>query len=99
MSLLTLCQWLQDTAGSTAIRESLWVFPVLDAVHVWSLGLFAGTIAIFDLRLLGLGLRREPVSEVGRGLLPWTWTGFGCMALSGGLVFWSEPVKCYSSNA
>src|SRR5271169_5410226 len=99
MSLLGVCQWLHDTAGSTGIRESIWFFPLLDAAHVWSLGLFFGSIAVFDLRLLGVGLRREPVSEVARWLLPWTWAGFTLMALSGGLVFWAEPVKCYQSLA
>jgi hypothetical protein len=99
MFLLELCRWLQNTAAGTAIRESVWVFPGLDAVHVWSLGLFFGSILVFDLRLLGLGLRREPISEVARRLLPWTWTGFACMAISGGLLFWSEPMKCYGSTA
>jgi hypothetical protein len=98
-SVLDLCRWLQNTAGGTGIRESIWLFPLLDASHVWSLALFFGSIAVFDLRLLGLGLRREPVSEVARGLLPWTWAGFACMAASGGLLFWSEPLKCYGSTA
>ena len=97
--LFELCQWLQNTSISTAIRESIWLFPFLDAAHVWSLGLFFGSIAVFDLRLLGIGLRGEPVSEVARRILPWTWAGFACMAISGGLVFWSEPVKCYMSTA
>ena len=99
MFLLGVCQWLQNTAASTAIRESIWLFPLLDAVHVWSLGLFLGSISVFDLRLLGVGLRREPVAEVARRLLPWTWTGYALMALSGGLVFASEPIKCYQSPA
>ena len=33
MSLLGACQWLQNTAASTAIRESIWFFPLLDAAH------------------------------------------------------------------
>jgi hypothetical protein len=90
---------MQNTAGGTAIRESIWVFPVLDAVHVWSLALFFGSVTVFDLRLLGVGLRREPVFEVARRLLPWTGTGFACMAVTGGLLFWSEPMKCYGSTA
>lgn len=99
MSLLTFCQWLQGTAGGAAIRESVYLYPILDAIHVWSLGLFLGSISIIDLRLLGIGLKREPVSEVAGRLLPWTWAGFALMAVSGGLVFWSEPVKCYNSSA
>jgi hypothetical protein len=98
-SLLDFCRWMQNTTSGTAIRESIWVFPVLEAVHVWSLGLFFGTVAVFDLRLFGVGLRREPVSEVARRLLPWTGAGFACMAASGGLLLWSEPMKCYGSTA
>jgi hypothetical protein len=53
--------------------------------------------AILDLRLLGLVMRRRPVSQVAAQFLPWTWTGFIVMILSGAVLFASEAVKCYNS--
>jgi uncharacterized membrane protein len=53
--------------------------------------------ALLDLRLLGLVMRRRPVSQVASQFLPWVWTGFTVMVLSGVILFCSEAVKCYSS--
>ena len=53
--------------------------------------------AILDLRLLGLLMRRRPVSQVASQFLPWVWTGFIVMVSTGSLLFSSEAVKCYNS--
>jgi len=58
------------------IRESTLLFPVIETVHVLGLSLSVGTIAVVDLRLLGLGLRREPVSQVIAQMIPWSLGGF-----------------------
>jgi hypothetical protein len=97
MLLLRLCQWLQQTPISVSIRESIWVFPILDAVHCVGIVLIAGTIVIVDLRLLGFGMRRESVSSVIAQVLPWTLFGFAFMFVTGSLLAWAEPVKLYHS--
>jgi hypothetical protein len=95
MSLLGLCQWLEKTPGSIALHESLWVYPIVESVHVLTLSLFLGTAVMLDLRLLGLTMRRVPVSEVARQLLPWTAAGFALMVLTGALLFYAIPVRTY----
>lgn len=99
MSILTFCHWLERTPGAVAIRESMWMFGVLISIHVLSLGVFFGTVTMLDLRLLGQGMRTTPVSDLVNRLLPWTRVSFALMALSGGLLVWSEAVKCYTSNS
>jgi hypothetical protein len=95
--MLSICQWLQQTPISISIRESTWVFPILDAVHCVGIILVAGTIVIVDLRLLGFGLRRESVSSVVAQVVPWTLSGFAFMFVTGALLAWAEPVKLYQS--
>jgi len=95
MSLLGFCQWLEKTPWSIALHESLWVYPVVESVHVLTLTLFLGTIVMLDLRLLGVTLRRAPVSDVARQLLPWTAAGFALMVCSGALLFYAIPVRTY----
>lgn len=95
--MFSFCQWLQYTPISVSIRESIWVFPILDAVHCAGIFLVAGTIVIVDLRLLGFGMRRESVSSVIAQVLPWTVFGFAFMAVTGSLLAWAEPVKLYHS--
>jgi len=95
MSLLGFCQWLEKTPWSVALHESLWVYPIVESVHVLTLCLFLGTAVMLDLRLLGVTMRRIPVSEVMGQLLPWTTAGFALMVLSGGLLFYAIPVRTY----
>jgi hypothetical protein len=97
MSLSALCQWLQDTAWGTAIRESTWLFPIVEGTHVLALALSVGTLLIVDLRLAGVLMRREPVSRVSNQLMPWSAAGFAIMFFTGALLFWSQALKAYGS--
>ena len=97
MSLLALCQWLEKSSVGTDIRQSALGFGALVAIHTLGIILTAGTIWLVDLRLLGFGLRREPVSDVLRQILPWTWAGFALMFSTGVLLFCAEAVMVYSS--
>ena len=98
-SLLAVCQWLEETPTGTAIREGSWEYATLNFTHLLGLTFAAGTILFFDLRLLGLGLRRASVSSAARSLLPWTWAGFTVMFLSGGLLIVSEATRLYTNTA
>lgn len=93
MSLYPFAEWLQDSAGSVALRESLLVYPLVESTHVLIITLFFGLIAFWDMRLLGLTLRRVPVSEIGDRLLPWAVAGFVVSVISGTLLVVSSPVR------
>ena len=97
--LFRFCQWLYDSQIGTAIRESIWLFSIIETVHVLSITLLVGTVAILDLRLLGLILKREPVSEIAGQILPLTWCGFAVSFASGFLLFWAEAAKSYYNPA
>jgi len=79
------------------MRESIYWFPSLNLIHLLGLLVAAGTIVFWDLRLLGLGIRRAPVSQMGRSLLPWTWAGFAVMFLSGSLLVVMEAGRLYEN--
>jgi hypothetical protein len=95
--MFSICQWVQQTPMSISIRESTWVYPILDVVHCVGIFLVAGTIVIVDLRLLGFGMRRAQVSSVVAQVLPWTFFGFAFMFVTGSLLAWAEPLKLYRS--
>ena len=99
MSFLTVCQWLEKTPLGSGIRQSAWAFNGLVAIHTLGIILTVGTIWLVDLRLLGFGLRREPVSNVLQQTLPWTWAGFTLMLTTGSLLFCAEAVMVYGSIA
>ena len=89
--------WLENTQIATAIRESTWLFPTIETVHVFAIVLVVGTVMIVDLRLLHVSSRDRSVTELTREVLPWTWTAFALAALSGGLLFTSSALK-YVNN-
>ena len=97
MSLIAFCEWLAATQGSIALHESLYMYPLVESVHVLALCLFVGLATILDLRLLGKVLRGVPVSQVADRLLPWTIGGFSVMVITGSLLFYAIPIRTYQS--
>ena len=97
MSLLQIMQAVEHSGFSLSMRESQYWFPALNLIHMLGLLMAAGTVIFWDLRLLGVGLRATPVSQVGKSLLPWTWSGFGVMFLSGSLLVAMEAGRLYSN--
>jgi hypothetical protein len=97
--MLPFCKWLEQTSLATAIRESLWLFPAIETVHLLGMAALVGTVAVIDLRLLGWMMRRERVSELMRRLIPWACAAFAVQAITGTMLFMSEAVKVYPNPA
>jgi hypothetical protein len=93
----SLLQALQDTSLPTAIREGESLFPWIECVHVLALTLVIGSIAIVDLRLIGLRFRDRSVLETTAEALPVTWMAFVLAVITGGLMFSSNAVT-YAHN-
>jgi hypothetical protein len=97
--LLGLCQWLENTRPAIALRDSVWMFNLIETVHTLGIVLVAGTIMLVDLRLLGLALKRSPVTDVVARTVPRTLWGFGLMFVTGWCLFSAEAVRLYNSPA
>jgi hypothetical protein len=85
MSLLAICRWIQDTQSSTLLRESTWGFLILGSLHVLGIAWFGGAVLVSALR--------DPPAQ----LRVWKRIGLAWMLLTGALLFWLEPLKCYTS--
>jgi hypothetical protein len=92
-------QWIENSGLGEAIRESKWLFPVIESVHLLGLAVIGGAILVVDLRLLGFGLRRQSVRQIARDVQPWLIGSLIVMLISGGMLFTSEAVKCYYHGA
>lgn len=96
--MLPYFEWFETTTIGAAIRNSLWLFPVIESVHLLALATIGGALLMLDLRLLGLGLRTQPVSVVARDAEPWLIASLVIMIATGIPLFLSESVKCYYST-
>ncbi len=99
MSLLAFFQWCEQSGIGAAIRRSAWLFPMIEAIHLLGLGFIGGAVLVVDLRLLGFGLRRQPVAQLSRDAQPWLIGSLILMIITGGLLFLSEAIKCYYHGA
>lgn len=97
MNVLTMCEWLENTALSIYVRESLYGFAIVVGIHLLSLSVSVGTLVWFDLRLLGISMRSVPVSEVYRRLAPWLLCGFALMFISGVTLFAAFATSAYGN--
>ena len=89
--------WVEGSGLASRIRDSLYIFPFLEAIHVIGLSFVFGTIVILDLRLLGMASSRRPVSRIVSDILAWTWLGFAVTAVTGSLMF-STNALVYFDN-
>ena len=99
MTLLPFFEWCEATWLGNSIRMSLWLFPVIEAVHLLGLCLLGGAILLVDLRLLGVGLRRYPIPQIARDAAPWLTASVVIMLTTGTALFLSESIKCYHNQA
>ena len=90
-----ICQWLGGTPASIALHESIWVYPIVESIHVLTLAVFLGLTLMLDLRLLGAIMPTVRVSHLIRRLMPWVIGGLVVMLASGALLFYAAPVRTY----
>ena len=98
-TLQQFCLWLENTSIGTTVRESLWLFPVIETIHIFGIIFLVGSTSILDLRLMGLAFKQDTVSTLAKRFLPWTWAGFAIQVTTGLLLFTSEATKMYDNRA
>ena len=99
MSLAAFFTWCEHTAVGTAVRESIWLFPIIEVVHLVGLAVLGGAVLLVDLRLIGIGLHGVPVATLARSARPWLLGSLALTVVSGVLLFLSEALKCYGNPA
>lgn len=97
MSLDSVFHWLESGSISAAVRESAWLFPAVESVHVIAITLVVGSILIVDLRVLGWASRQERVTDITSSILPWTW-GVFCVAAISGFTLFAAKAHTYFGN-
>lgn len=97
--IVDFAQALQDSAFGTALAESRYAFPLVEATHLLGLSISVGLIFLTDLRLIGVFLRGVPVPVLLRQLRPWVLSGFAVTFASGLLLFVAEGATVLLSPA
>ena len=96
----SVLDWLYELQLSVIVRESTWLFPTLEWIHLYSMVTLITLVASFDLRLLGFSIShkpRPPLSKLAGTIWPWTLVSFFVNALTGSLLFASKGPE-YATN-
>ena len=97
-SLTALMEWLQATSLAVFIHQTKWAFTTIEVIHVIAILTVIGSIAIVDLRLLGIASTRRPFTQLARDVLPLTWTAFALAAATGSLLFLSQAAAYFTTT-
>jgi hypothetical protein len=93
MTLIEFAQLLYDSELGTALRESLYMFPLVEGLHLIGLAFSVGLLLFIDLRLLGVFLKEIPVKDILHPLRPWLLGGFTVTIITGILLFICSAAK------
>lgn len=98
MDIAGLIASLESSAIATGIRNSLYLFPLIESVHVIGVTMVFGTIVVIDLRLLGVASTARPFTAVASDVFKWTWMAFAVTATTGALMFVTNASTYYQSE-
>lgn len=96
---LPLFEWLEMTGPALMVSESVWLFPVLEAIHLLGLCLLGGAVLVVDLRILGLTMKEQSIAELAIQMHRWLLVALAILISTGIFLFLSEAVKCYFNQA
>jgi hypothetical protein len=97
--LLPFFEWCETVWLGRVVVESLWLFPVIEAVHLLALSVLGGAVLIVDLRMLGFGLTNRAVAQIARSAKPWLIGAIVGLIATGVPLFLSEALKCYYNTS
>ena len=93
--MLPFFQWLESLKFGAGNEYTV---AFINVTHLLSLVVFIGALLVVDLRLLGSGMRRQPLSDVVTAARPWLFGGFVAMFITGSLQVVATPMKAYFSD-
>jgi hypothetical protein len=98
-SLQTFCDWLANTPLSLLIQNVSWIIPAVQSVHILAIAVVMGSVALIDLRLLGITGRSQSVSGMVNRLVPAVWVALVVLLVTGSLLAIGEPVRSLMNPA
>jgi hypothetical protein len=85
------CEWLGATALSQHIQDAFWIIPTVQATHIISIAIVMTSMAMLDLRLVGIAGRRQSLTDMAGRYLPWVWVALVVLLCTGTILIIGEP--------
>lgn len=95
--MIEFLTWLRELGWTTALRESEYMFPVVEGIHLLGIALMLGPVLMLDLRLTGIAWTDKPVSKIAKAFVPYSVAGTVLMFITGLLLFAATPIRAWES--
>ena len=95
---ISFFRWCEGSFIAAFIQHSRWSFAVIETVHILALAVLLGTFLIVDLRLLGFGMRQDPLADIAKQFELYGWAAFAIMVITGILMYLSEAIRLANST-
>lgn len=89
----SFCDWLANTPLSLTIQTILWIIPAVQTVHILCVAIVMSSVAMLDLRLIGVTGRRQSISRTVSRFVPWVWGALPVLAGTGTILIIGEPAR------
>ena len=87
-------EWHYHTALGDTISGTIWMFPLIETIHILAMCIMFGSLLVLNMRLMGLGMSKQALPMMAKTLMPFANWGVAIMLLSGYAMFTSEAQKC-----
>jgi hypothetical protein len=77
--------------SSNPLNTNEWAFPVCEVLHIIGFAIGIGTITMVNVRMLGLGMKKESTADLWKDTFNWTLFGLALVLITGPLIFSSDP--------
>jgi uncharacterized protein DUF6644 len=94
---VALGQGLEESSLSLAIKGTTWAIPLLQSIHIVTIGVVFVSSLMIALRVMGTMRADEPFVAVWRRFAPWMWYGLVVMAVTGVLLVIGEPIREFTA--
>lgn len=92
-SMQSTIEWLYGTALSSAIRDTDWIVPTVQAVHICAITVVVGSALVTELRIAGVIAPDESLNVVAQRYLPWMWRALAVLLATGLVMVVGEPER------
>ncbi len=85
--------------ATNPLNSNEWSFPLAECFHIAAFAFSIGTIALVDLRLLGVGMLKQTASKLLKDTMLWTLGGLIVVITTGLIIFSSDPIRYFYNDA
>jgi hypothetical protein len=91
--MLSFAQWLEQTPVSVTIKSVEWVIPLVQSIHILTIGVVFVSLLMIALRVLGWMRADQTFDAVMERFSPWIGNGLVILAVTGITLVIGEPIR------